>query len=73
MGFTKTPGFNTILPQTVRPCFLKFTYIWLNNGSQFWCKPVKISSNLVGCWVWNGSRYIYSEISLDSLIRLMCF
>lgn len=73
MGFTKTPGINTVIPNTFNPCLLKFTYIWMNNNIQFWSKPVTINRNSIGCWIFNGVNWNYNDVNLKDIECFMCY
>lgn len=73
MGFTKTPGISIIIPNTFKPCLLKFTYIWMNNNVQFWSKPVTVGLNSIGCWIFDGVNWNYNYISLNDIECFMCY
>lgn len=72
LGFEKTPGINLVMPSTVTPCIYKFTYIWLNNKSAFWSKPISIKQDSITCWIWNGTSWYLSQLLLRDLDCFIC-
>lgn len=41
-------------PGGIRRCLFRNTYIWLNNGEQFWFFPVFVGRNSIAGFRWNG-------------------
>lgn len=72
LGFTKTPGTNTVASTTVIPCQNKLTYIWLNNGRTLWSKPIQINQSNIVCWVWISSKWVSQTINLKDIDTFIC-
>lgn len=72
-GRTIVPGTGMIYPYAVSHCKFKYTYVWLNNGSHFWTKPILINQKSIYCWIWNGSCWIYHELTIPSIYSFMCY
>ncbi len=72
LGFTKTPRINLVLPATVAPCLYNLTYIWLNNNTGFWSKPVTINNNSITCWIWNGTSWNSRKLDLKDIDTFIC-
>ncbi len=56
----------------IRPCRGKFTYLWLNNGSEFWFFIQNITPNFVIGWRVNQGRREYGRINLNRIARFYC-
>ncbi|QEK11878.1 hypothetical protein FQB35_05565 [Crassaminicella thermophila] len=72
-GRTKVPGTGMICQYAIRNCKFKYTYIWLNNGLQFWTKPILINKNFIYCWIWNNLCWIYQKLAITDIHSFMCY
>jgi hypothetical protein len=58
-GNTKAPNAENISPYTMKHCIERYTYMWLNNGTEFWSVPLMIKDNYIYIWVWNEGKWTY--------------
>lgn len=72
LGFEKTPRINLVLPATVMPCLYNLTYVWLNNKSTLWIKPIAINKNEITCWIWSGSKWNLGKMQLSDMDKFIC-
>jgi len=52
---TKNANQRFVDPGSIRNCMGRFTYIWLDNGAEFWMFPVQLSKRSVSGFRWNRS------------------
>lgn len=58
---------------SIRNCVGKFTYIWMQNGDEFWMFPIQVSRNTVTGFRWNRFfRWTFSGVSLDRIDAFIC-
>ena len=60
-------------PGAIDRCLFRNTYIWLNNGNQFWFFPVFVGRTSVAGFQWNGRFWMYTGLSLRSIQSFTCF
>lgn len=60
-------------PGGIRRCLFRNTYIWLNNGEQFWFFPVFVGRNSVAGFRWFGYFWGYFGIDLNRISSFTCF
>ena len=60
-------------PGGIRHCLFRNTYIWLNNGEQFWFFPVFVGRNSVAGFRWFGFFWGYFGIDLNRVGSFTCF
>lgn len=60
-------------PGGIRRCLFRNTYIWLNNGEQFWFFPVFVGRNSIAGFRWNGFFWSYFGIDLNRISSFTCF
>ncbi|NQX46540.1 collagen-like protein [Paenibacillus tritici] len=60
-------------PGGIRRCLFRNTYIWLNNGEQFWFYPVFVGRNSIAGFRWNGLFWGYFGIDLSRISSFTCF
>jgi hypothetical protein len=60
-------------PGAIRGCLFRNTYIWLNNGEQFWFFPVFVGRNSVAGFRWFGLFWGYFGIDLNRIRSFTCF
>ena len=60
-------------PGGIRRCLFRYTYIWLNNSSQFWFYPIFVGRNSIAGYRWTGFRWVYFGISLRQIQSFTCF
>lgn len=56
----------------IRPCQGKFTYIWLNNGSEFWFYIQTVSPRFIYGWRMRRRRWEYGRINLNRIDTFYC-
>ncbi|MBY9078774.1 collagen-like protein [Paenibacillus sp. HN-1] len=60
-------------PGGIRFCLYRNTYIWLNNGEQFWFFPVFVGRNSIAGFRWFGFFWSYFGIDLNRISAFTCF
>ncbi|MNV67732.1 hypothetical protein D3C71_1605430 [compost metagenome] len=60
-------------PGGIRRCLFRNTYIWLNNGEQFWFFPVFVGRNSIAGFRWFGFFWAYFGIDLNRISSFTCF
>lgn len=60
-------------PGGIRRCLFRNTYIWLNNGEQFWYFPVFVGRNSVAGYRWFGFFWGYYGTDLSRIRSFTCF
>lgn len=60
-------------PGAIRRCLFRNTYIWLNNGEQFWFFPVFVGRTSVAGFRWFGFFWGYFGIDLNRISSFTCF
>lgn len=56
----------------IRPCRGQFTYLWLNNGSEFWFYIETITPRYVYGWRLRNGRWENGRIALDRIVSFYC-
>lgn len=60
-------------PASIRNCMRRFTYVWLDNGSEFWMFPIQLSRNSISGFRWNRPfGWTFFGVSLDRIDSFMC-
>ncbi|NLL76210.1 MAG: hypothetical protein GX235_03060 [Clostridiales bacterium] len=58
---------------SIRNCLGNFTYVWLNNGNEFWMFPIQVSRNTVSGFRWNRFfGWSFFGLSLNRIDAFMC-
>ncbi len=57
----------------IRFCRFRYTYIWLNNGQQFWAWLVFVGRNSISGWRWTGFTWIYFGVDLNRISSFICY
>ncbi|MBM6617897.1 hypothetical protein [Bacillus suaedaesalsae] len=70
---TQQAGTFAVDPGSIRGCLFRYTYVWLNNGRQFWFYPTFVGRRSVSGWRWNGFRWLYFGIDLRQISSFTCF
>ena len=60
-------------PGGMRFCLFRNTYVWLNNGEQFWFYPVFVGRNSVAGFRWFGFFWSYFGIDTSRIRSYTCF
>ncbi|WP_094095138.1 transporter [Paenibacillus physcomitrellae] len=60
-------------PGAIRGCLFRNTYVWLNNGEQFWFFPIFVGRNSVAGFRWFGFFWAYFGIDLNRIRSFTCF
>ncbi|GIO23311.1 hypothetical protein [Oceanobacillus sp. J11TS1] len=59
-------------PGGIRYCRFRFTYIWPNHGRGFWAFPTFVGRNSIAGFRWNGFRWVYFGMDLNSIESFQC-
>jgi hypothetical protein len=54
-------------------CINRNTYVWLNNGDNFWFFPTIIFRNVVIGFRWRRFGWVYDKINLRRIRSFQCF
>lgn len=57
----------------IRRCLFQFTYIWLNNGSNFWFYPVSLADGFLVGFRWRNYRWVFETINLRRIDFFQCY
>lgn len=58
---------------TIRNCIGRFTYIWLDNGNEFWMFPIQVGRRSVAGFRWMPRfGWTYIGVSLDRIDFFTC-
>jgi len=57
---------------SIRNCLGRFTYVWLNNGNEFWMFPIQVSRNTVTGFRWSRFGWTFFGVSLNQIDAFMC-
>lgn len=60
-------------PGGIRRCLFRNTYIWLDNGEQFWYFPTFVGRNSVAGFRWFGFFWAYFGVDLRRIRSFTCF
>lgn len=69
----QSPQAFAVDPGSIRRCLFRYTYVWLNNGRQFWFYPTFVGRRSVSGWRWNGFMWLYFGIDLRQIQSFTCF
>jgi len=60
-------------PGAIRHCIGRFTYIWLDNGDEFWMFPFQVGRRSVAGFRWTPRfRWVYMGVSLNRIDFFTC-
>ncbi|MBE6022942.1 MAG: hypothetical protein E7231_06880 [Cellulosilyticum sp.] len=67
-------GFNPPRPphQKLRPCIGRFTYLWLNNGSEFWFYVESVTTRFIYGWRLRRGRWEQGRINVNRIEAFYC-
>jgi hypothetical protein len=69
----RTMDVRAVDPGSIRNCLRRFTYIWLDNGVEFWMFPVFLGRQSVSGFRWNRRfGWSYFGISLNRIDAFTC-
>lgn len=60
-------------PGAIRQCLYRYTYIWLDDGRQFWFYPVFLGRRSIAGYRWFGFFWIYFGTDLDNIQSFICY
>ncbi|WP_113928038.1 hypothetical protein [Bacillus sp. P14.5] len=60
-------------PGAIEPCLFRYTYIWLENGHQFWFYPVFLGKRSIAGYRWDGSRWVFYGVTLRQIESFVCY
>ncbi|WP_018757601.1 hypothetical protein [Paenibacillus terrigena] len=66
-------GVFAVDPGAISRCLFRNTYVWLNNGQQFWFFPVFVGRDSVAGFRWNGFFWMYFGVDLRQIASFTCF
>lgn len=59
---------------SIRRCMFRNTYIWLNNGRDFWFFPMLVIGNQIIGFRWRQRRgWVYDSINRNRILFFQCF
>lgn len=56
----------------IRNCMRRFTYIWLDNGNEFWMFPIQLGRNSISGFRWGRFGWTFFGVSLDRISSFAC-
>ncbi|URZ07739.1 hypothetical protein [Clostridium felsineum] len=56
----------------IRICRYKYTYIWLNNGREFWAYITFVGPRSISGYRWMGRRWVYFGLDLRQIRYFVC-
>ncbi len=56
----------------LRRCLFRYTYIWLNNGNDFWFYPVALSGGFLAGFRWRNSRWRFETLNIRRIAFFQC-
>lgn len=60
-------------PGAIRNCLFRFTYIWQDNGDQYWMFPIQVGRDSVTGFRWNPRLgWTFFGVSLNRIASFMC-
>lgn len=59
-------------PGGIRHCRFRFTYIWPHRSRGFWAFPTFVGRNSIAGFRWNGFRWVYFGMDLNSIESFQC-
>ena len=57
----------------LRFCLRRNTYIWLNNGDNFWFFPTFISRDTMFGFRWWGFGWVFQRVNINRIHSFQCF
>ena len=57
---------------SIRHCIRRLTYIWQDNGMEYWMLPLNVSMTTVSGFRWNGRRWVFAGVSLRRIDSFTC-
>lgn len=59
---------------SIRHCLHRFTYIWQDNGMEYWMVPINVSRTTVTGFRWHGRRrgWSFAGVSLNRIDSFTC-
>jgi hypothetical protein len=68
-----SPSLYAVDPGGIRRCLYRNTYVWQNNGEQYWFFPVFVGRESVAGFRWFGFTWGYFGIDLRRIQSFTCF
>lgn len=62
-----------VSPGSIRGCLFRFTYIWQNNGRNYWAYLTRVDRRSVSGWRWAGFRWVFFGVDLRRIDSFVCF
>lgn len=59
-------------PGSIRICVNRFTYVWLNDGRNFWTWIPSVSRRTIHGYRWTGNRWVYFEADVNDVDTFSC-
>ncbi|MFB4158992.1 collagen-like protein [Geomicrobium sp. JSM 1781026] len=53
-------------------CQLRFTYLWLRNGQNFWYYPIFIGRRSVAGFRWTGRSWVFFGVDTNQITSFTC-
>ena len=76
-SFTPTKGYNSgnlkaVDSGAIRFCKYRFTYLWLNDGQEFWAWLTYVGHNSISGFRWKRGRWVYFGTDLYNVNSFTC-
>lgn len=69
----RSSNLRAVDPGSIRNCVGRFTYVWLDNGIEFWMFPIQLGRRSVSGFRWNPHfGWVYFGVSLDRIDSFTC-
>jgi hypothetical protein len=68
----RSPELRAVDPGAIRRCRGRFTYIWLENGQEFWAYITYVGRRSVSGYRWLGYRWVYFGTDLKNIESFIC-
>jgi len=66
-------GVFAVDPGAIRRCRYKFTYLWLENGQEFWAYLIFVGRRSISGFRWIGFRWVYFGTDLRNIDSFVCY
>ncbi|SKC84168.1 hypothetical protein [Maledivibacter halophilus] len=68
----RAPGIRAVDPGAIRRCRYRYTYLWLENGQEFWSYLTYVGRRSVSGFRWIGFRWVYFGTDLRNIESFIC-
>lgn len=68
----RAPGLRAVDTGAISRCLYSNTYVWLNNGQQFWFFPTFIGKRSIAGYRWMHRHWVFMGFSLNMIDSFFC-